>query len=178
MGRLPLDIRLPNKFDPSFLPLFSKNTAEVQVMVVWQDLSELLYVLFQLFCLLYVKFLAYRVSDTISRSLSGICIKHSGGSKGYPEQTQLRKRRLPQNLKKQSLWYVFDFTIQFAKYVFCYIFTGSISEQEEMFFSQGPKHQFKDLEIRKISYLITIWNTQHLCCMFTWRKRLRKGGRV
>lgn len=35
MRRPPLDIRLPNRFDPSSWLLDSRNIAEVEVVVVW-----------------------------------------------------------------------------------------------------------------------------------------------
>ena len=48
--RRPLDIRLPNSFEPSSLLLASRNIGEVYIMA-WLDLSELLEVRFQSFCL-------------------------------------------------------------------------------------------------------------------------------
>lgn len=48
--RRPLDIRLPNSFEPSSLLLASRNIGEVYIMA-WLDLSELVEIRFQSFCL-------------------------------------------------------------------------------------------------------------------------------
>ena len=48
--RRPLDIRLPNSFEPSSLLLASRDIGEVYVMA-WLDLSELGEIRFQSFCL-------------------------------------------------------------------------------------------------------------------------------
>ena len=48
--RRPLDIRLPNSFEPSSLLLASRDIGEVYIMA-WLDLSELVEIRFQSFCL-------------------------------------------------------------------------------------------------------------------------------
>ena len=48
--RRPLDIRLPNSFEPSSLLLASRDIGEVYIMA-WLDLSEPVEIRFQSFCL-------------------------------------------------------------------------------------------------------------------------------